>query len=99
MNAYLILDLVIHDFDKFSEYIQKIPAFITKHSGRYIVQGVKPTVMEGDWKPERVVVIEFPSSDHAKIFLEDPEAQALFRIRHNTTTSKLILVDGCLENA
>lgn len=98
MNAYLILDLAIHDFAKFSKYIKEIPAFIKKHSGRYIVQGAEPTVMEGDWKPERVVVIEFPSSDHAKIFLKDPEAQGLFKIRHNTTTSKLILVDGCLEN-
>lgn len=96
MNAYLILDLAIHDLGKFSEYIQKIPAFIKKHSGRYIVQGVKPTVMEGDWKPDRVVVIEFPTREHAKTFLNDPEAQALFKLRHDTTTSKLILVDGCL---
>ena len=99
MNAYLILDLAIHDFDKFSEYIQKIPAFISKHSGRYIVQGVVPTVMEGNWNPERVVVIEFPSSDHAKSFLNDPEAKELFKIRHSTTTSKLILADGCLEHS
>lgn len=96
MNAYLILDLSIHDLGKFSKYIQKIPEFIQKHSGRYIVQGVEPTVMEGNWKPERIVVIEFPTNDHAKTFLKDPEAQELFKLRHETTTSKLILVDGCL---
>ena len=96
MNAYLILDLTIHDIGKFGEYIRKIPEFIKKHSGRYVVQGVEPTVMEGSWAPERVVVIEFPTSDHAKTFLNDPEAQELFKLRHDTTTSKLILVDGCL---
>ena len=96
MNAYLILDLAIHDISKFSEYIQKIPEFIKKHSGKYVVQGVEPVVLEGDWKPERVVVIEFPTSDHAKTFLKDPGAQELFKLRHETTTSKLILVDGCL---
>ena len=96
MNAYLILDLSIHDIRKFRVYIQKIPEFIKKHSGRYVVQGVEPTVMEGNWKPERVVVIEFPTSDHAKTFLNDPEAQDLFRLRHDTATSKLILVEGCL---
>ncbi len=95
MNAYLILDFTIHDLDSFFEYINKIPEFIEKHSGRYIVQGEVPTVMEGDWSPERVVVLEFPSRDNAKQFLADPEAQSLFSIRHNTTTSKLILVDGC----
>jgi len=96
MNAYLILDLAIHDLDKFMEYIDRIPAFIKKHAGRYIVQGVKPTVMEGDWSPERMVVIEFPSKENAIAFLQDPDAQSLFALRHNTTTSKLLLVDGCL---
>ena len=95
MKSYLILDLAIHNFDKFKEYIEKIPEFIKKHSGKYIVQGVEPTVMEGNWTPERVVVIEFPCSDSAKEFLSDPEAQYLFEIRHRTTTSKLILVEGC----
>jgi uncharacterized protein (DUF1330 family) len=96
MNAYLILDLSIKDFESFKEYIEKIPIFIQKYHGRYIVQGVEPEVMEGDWKPERVVVIEFPSKEGAKNFLDDPEARALFDIRHKSTTSKLLLVEGCL---
>jgi len=95
MNAYLILDLAIHNFDEFSEYIEKIQAFIKKYSGRYIIQGVEPTVIEGNWSSERVVVLEFPSRGKANEFLSDPEIQPLFSIRHNTTTSKLILVDWC----
>jgi len=95
MRGYLILDISVHNYEKFREYIEKIPAFISKHGGKYIVQGVQPTVMEGNWEPERVVVIEFPSRENATEFLADPEAQPLFKIRHETTTSKLILVDGC----
>lgn len=96
MNAYLILDLSIHDMRAFQVYIEKIPGLIQKHSGRYVVQGAEPTVIEGDWKPERVVVIEFPSRNAAEEFLQDPDANALFQIRHQATTSKLLLVDGCL---
>lgn len=95
MKGYLILDFSIQDFSRFKEYIDKIPAFIEKHGGKYIVQGVEAEVMEGDWQPERVVVLEFPSTSVAKGFLADPEAQPLFSIRHNTTDSKLILVEGC----
>jgi uncharacterized protein (DUF1330 family) len=51
--------------------------------------------MEGDWRPERMVILEFPSSKHAKAFLKDPDAQALFDVRHRTTNSKLVLVEGC----
>jgi len=96
MNAYLILDLTIHNFNEFREYIDKIPEYVKKHSGRYIVQGVEPDVIEGDWKPERVVVIEFPSKNNAREFLQDSDAQTLFTLRHKTTTSQLILADGCI---
>ncbi len=95
MRGYLILDLKINEYEVFKEYIENIPKFIEKHDGRYVVQGVEPEVMEGDWYPERVVVLEFPSKEKAKGFLSDPEAQPLFAIRHKSTTSKLILAEGC----
>jgi uncharacterized protein (DUF1330 family) len=95
MKAYLVLDLTVHDLAAFRPYVEAIPAFIEKHAGQYIVRGVPPTVMEGDWAPERVVVIEFPARENAQAFLGDPDCQDLFRIRHETTTSKLLLVDGC----
>ena len=95
MKAYLVLDFSVHDLPGFRPYVSAIPAFIEKHGGRYIVRGVEPTVMEGDWAPERVVILEFPSRENAKAFLDDPDAQALFDVRHKTTNSKLVLVDGC----
>ena len=39
MKAYLVLDLSVNDFGGFRKYIAEIPAFIAKHSGKYIVQG------------------------------------------------------------
>ena len=95
MKAYLVLDFAIHDLPGFRPYISAIPAFIEKHGGKYLVRGVEPTVMEGDWAPELMVILEFPSRNDAKAFLDDPEAQALFEVRHATTTSTLVLVDGC----
>jgi uncharacterized protein (DUF1330 family) len=96
MTAYLVLDFSIKDLRGFLPYADAIPAFIEKHGGRYIVRGVVPMVMEGDWSPERIVVLEFPSQEHAKAFLEDPAAKPLFALRHRTTDSKLILVEGCV---
>ena len=95
MKAYLVLDLSVNDFGGFRKYIAEIPAFIAKHSGKYIVQGVQPTIIEGDWKPERIVIIEFPERGNAEAFLGDPKIQDLFKVRHTTATSKLVLVDGC----
>ncbi|MEP6839939.1 MAG: DUF1330 domain-containing protein [Bradyrhizobium sp.] len=95
MKAYLVLDFSINNFAGFKRYIAEIPAHISRHGGKYIVQGVPPTPVEGDWTPERMVILEFPTRENAETFLRDPEIQDLFRVRHETTTSKLVLVDGC----
>ena len=95
MKAYLVLDISVQDMPAFSEYIQKIPRLIARHSGKYIVQGVEPKILEGEWKPERVVIIEFPSRTNAESFYNDSEAKALFEIRYKSTHSNLMLIDGC----
>lgn len=95
MKAYLVLDLSVNDLARFKTYIDEIPAFIAKYSGRYIVRGIEPTTIEGNWTPERLVIIEFPERAMAQAFLDDPGAQELFELRHATTASKLLLADGC----
>jgi uncharacterized protein (DUF1330 family) len=95
MKGYLVLDFSISELEGFLEYAEKIPAFIEKHGGKYIVQGVVPETMEGQWSPDRLVILEFPTPKNAKEFLADPEAQNLFALRHRTTNSQLILAEGC----
>lgn len=95
MKAYLVLDVSVNDYGGFKRYIAEIPALIAKHSGKYIVKGIPPTIIEGDWQPERMVIIEFPERKKAEAFLSDPEARQLFKVRHDTTRSNLVLVDGC----
>ncbi len=94
MKTYLILDFEITNMDMFMEYVERIPAFIQKHGGKYIVEGVRPEAIEGDWKPSTLVVLEFPSRENAQEFLGDPAIEPVFAIRQNSTTSKLILVEG-----
>lgn len=94
MKAYLVLDFAVRDLEGFRPHIADVPALIARHGGRYIVRGAVPTTIEGDWAPERLVVIEFPSRTGAEAFLGDPDFKELAKIRHRTTTSKLVLVDG-----
>jgi len=94
MKAYLVLDFSIIDIDNFMVYVRDIKQYIEKHKGKYIVEGVKPEVIEGDWAPDTLVILEFPSSENAKEFLNDSNIQPLFDSRKKTTKSKLILVNG-----
>ena len=52
--------------------------------------GVVPEIVEGDWKPERLVVLEFETETNARDFLADPDSKELFKLRHSSTDSKLI---------
>jgi uncharacterized protein (DUF1330 family) len=97
MKAYLILDIEVHDLNAFRLYALEIPEFVKKHFGRYVVLGGEVETIEGDWKPQKVVVIEFPSKENAHEFIKDPNAQPLFAIRHKSTTSKVVLVEGCMS--
>ena len=94
MKAYLVLDFSIHDLEGFRPYVETVPSYIARHGGKYVVRGAEPRTIEGDWQPERMVIIELSSRQNAEHFLEDPEFKELAKIRYRTTTSKLVLVDG-----
>jgi uncharacterized protein (DUF1330 family) len=95
MKAYFVLDITVHDYNRFKAYIDEIPDIIARHRGKYIVQGVEPTCLEGEWTHERLVIIEFPDRAHAEALLSDPDAQHLFELRHSTTTGRMLLAEGC----
>jgi uncharacterized protein (DUF1330 family) len=94
MAAYLILDYEPRDSASMREYREKVPEIIRKHGGRYLVRGGRAETIEGDWRPNRVVVLEFPSAEQAKRFYDAEEYQALKKIRLDAGPSRMILVEG-----
>lgn len=95
MKGYLVLDLAITKLEEFLEYAERIPALIVKHRGKYIVKGVVPENIEGNWLPDRLVILEFAAEHNAKEFLADPASKKLFRLRQSSTRSNLIFALGC----
>jgi uncharacterized protein (DUF1330 family) len=67
MPAYLIAEHIITDAAKFEEYRTKVGQMMAKHGARYLKKGGTHKMPEGGhWKPERVVVIEFPDIEFSK---------------------------------
>ena len=94
MAAYAIVDFEMRDPSAMGEYIEKVPAIIGKYGGRYLARGGKTEIMEGDWEPNLVVIVEFPSTDHAKRFYDCEEYQQFKAARHRAGASNMILVEG-----
>ena len=94
MPAYLIADIDVHDPDRFKEYVTRVPPFVEKHGGTYLVRGGEMTIEEGVWPDHRLVIIAFPSRTQAEAFLRDEDYQPIAAIRHEATTSNLVIVAG-----
>jgi len=94
MSAYLIADVEIHDPDVYAEYRRQVLPLIQKHGGRFIVRGGAHEVLEGDWRPQRVVIIEFPEMAALKAWYRSPEYAKLIALRQGASRGSLVAVEG-----
>jgi uncharacterized protein (DUF1330 family) len=91
MAAYVIFDIKVTDTDRFAQYRELAPGPIAAYGGRYVVRGGATEVLEGQWKPNRLVVLEFPSVDRAKEWLESPEYRPARDLRRAATITNAVL--------
>ncbi len=98
MKAYLQVDFNITELELFMQYVEKVPALIEKHEGRYLVKGVEPIVVQSDGETAlRSVVIEFPSMERAQSFIQEREDSGLVQIWKQSTRARISLLEGCTE--
>jgi uncharacterized protein (DUF1330 family) len=94
MTAYLIVELDVHDPEGFNDYRARVPALIKKHGGEYIVRGGESEVIEGSWRPKRLVIFRFPDRKATRAFFDDPDYAELKALRLRTSKGNIVAVDG-----
>ena len=94
MSAYVIVEIDITDPIGYEEYKKQAAATVHKYGGKYIVRGGKTEVLEGDWHPNRLVVLQFESMQRAKKWLHCEEYREPRKMRHRTAKTKMVLVEG-----
>jgi uncharacterized protein (DUF1330 family) len=94
MSAYVIVEIDVVDPVGYEEYKKLASASVLKYGGKYIVRGGATEVLEGDWKPKRIVVLEFESMQRAKDWLNCEEYREPRKMRHRTSKTNMLLVEG-----
>ncbi len=94
MPAYIIGSVNIDDAEGFKEYSSRVPETIERYGGRYLARGGSTEVIEGDWAPTRLVILEFDSVEQAKRWYGSEEYQALVGIRQRCASTDLVLTEG-----
>jgi uncharacterized protein (DUF1330 family) len=94
MAAYVLVNVEITDSAGFAEYRKLVPATIAAFGGRFLARGGATEVLEGEWIPNRLVILEFPDAATIKAWYHSPEYQQLLELRKRTATSDFVIVDG-----
>ncbi len=94
MAAYVIVDLEITDPAGYEDYKKLVPPTLAAYDGKFIVRGGAAESLEGSWRPQRVVVLEFPSVARAKEWWASSEYREAKALRGRTANTKLIVVEG-----
>lgn len=94
MAAYVLVNVAITDSAGFAEYGKLVPATIAAFGGRYLTRGGPIEVLEGEWMPNRLVLLEFPDVATIKAWYHSPEYQQLLEVRKRTSKTDLVIIEG-----
>jgi len=94
MSAYVIVNVDVKDPSAYEEFKANVPALVRKYGGEYLVRGGKFVVVEGDWKPSRLVLFRFPDIASAQTLYNDPEYQPLKVLRQRASKMDIVVVEG-----
>jgi uncharacterized protein (DUF1330 family) len=94
MAAYVIVDVKINDSETYAKYRQLTPAAIAAYGGRFVVRGGAVETLEGEWSPQRIVVLEFESVARAKAWWASAEYAPAKALRQRSATTRMIVVEG-----
>jgi uncharacterized protein (DUF1330 family) len=94
MAAYVIAEVTITDPQGFEAYRQMVPATIAKYGGKFLVRGGAMEMIEGNWEPKRLVIIEFESAERAKQWWASEDYREAKELRQRTAQTNLIVIEG-----
>ena len=97
MPAYIIIEIEIKDQKMFDEYKKLATDTIALYGGKYLVRGGETEILEGDWIPNRIVILEFPSMDQAKKWYSSEEYAPAMKLRNMSADSDMILAEGYVK--
>jgi uncharacterized protein (DUF1330 family) len=93
MPAYLVVDISVNDWEPFREYVRLAPP-IEEQGGAWLVKGVAGEALEGDWRPERFSLAQFPSAQHVKDYLGSAAYAAARQLREGAAVTRMAVVAG-----
>ena len=97
MAAYIVVEVDVHDTERYENYKTMVPPSLEAYGGRFLVRGGKVETLEGDWAPQRFVMVQFPSLEQAKAWWASEGYADAKALRQATATTQMIVVEGVAD--
>jgi uncharacterized protein (DUF1330 family) len=94
MPAYVIAHVDVKDPVRYEDYRKRVKPTIDKFGGRFLARGGATEVLEGKWDPKRLVIVEFPSVEHARQWWNSEEYAPVRAMRQAASEGTLVLIEG-----
>ena len=94
MAVYLIADLDVSDPEAFEEYRRQVGPLLEQYGARTLVRGGAIEILEGEWEPKRLIMLEFSDMDALKGFYDSDDYKGLKGLRQRAAVSKVLAVQG-----
>lgn len=94
MAAYAIVDLEVFDIELYLRYSQAVRPLLEAAGARYLARGGEFRVLEGDYQPKRLILVEFPSLASMESFYASASYQALEAQRRACSSANILGVKG-----
>ena len=93
--AYCLFQNVkITDSIKLEKYKKNVFPIVEKFGGKYLVAGDQLRNIEGDWNPQFLVMIEFPSLQQANNWYDSEDYKELKKLRHSSGEFNAVIMEG-----
>ena len=93
-RAYILANVDVKNPEAYEEYKRLSSIAMKAHGAKVCVRGGRVEVLEGDWTPQRLVLLEFPSVEAAKAFNDSPEYGLARQARQGIAVMQMIVVEG-----
>lgn len=97
-RTFVILDVrAVSDEPAFADFRERAPETIARRGGAYLARGGEVQVLEGGWRPGRLVILAFPDPEAARGWWADADQQALIGGLRSSTRTNVVLLHGLNE--
>jgi uncharacterized protein (DUF1330 family) len=94
MAAYLIVQLDVHDPDRFKRYMQEARDSDAEYGAQILAVDANADVLEGAWFGNRTVVARFESKAQAHAWFSSSGYQRASEHRRAASVTNMVVIDG-----